>query len=80
MQANVAKWGNSIALRIPSAMAKTLHIEDGARVDLTIEEGVLVVRPIAGRKRYALDDLIGQITPENLHGETETGPARADEY
>jgi antitoxin MazE len=68
----VSKWGNSLAIRIPGVFAKELHLHDGAELEVTRVEDGLLLRP---RKRaYSLKELLDQITPENLHGETDWGP------
>ena len=46
MQLQIAKWGNSLAVRLPSAITKKLHIADGDSVDLTLNnQGELVLTP-----------------------------------
>ena len=46
MQLQIAKWGNSLAVRLPSAVTKKLHIADGDSVDLTLnDQGELVLTP-----------------------------------
>lgn len=46
MQLQIAKWGNSLAVRLPSAVTKKLHIADGDSVDLTLNNlGELVLTP-----------------------------------
>jgi antitoxin MazE len=67
MRARVQKWGNSLALRIPKAAAEACALENGAEVDLSLDDGRLVVSPVA--TRYTLDELLARVTPENLHGE-----------
>lgn len=72
MQTKVQKWGNSIALRIPKSFAREIGLVDEAAIDLTLEDGKLVITPITVN-RYSLHDLVSQITDENLHGEIDTG-------
>jgi antitoxin component of MazEF toxin-antitoxin module len=43
MLVKIQKWGNSLALRIPKAFASQLHIESGSEVDLSLENGHLVI-------------------------------------
>ena len=74
MQATIQKWGNSLALRIPKAVAAQIGVVQGAAVDLAVESGALRVRPAAPRE-LRLDDLVASITPENRHDETDTGAA-----
>ncbi|MBU3670233.1 MAG: AbrB/MazE/SpoVT family DNA-binding domain-containing protein [Polynucleobacter sp.] len=46
MNIQVSKWGNSLALRIPAAIIKEIHLKDGDRVDATLSsDGALVIRP-----------------------------------
>jgi antitoxin MazE len=78
MRIRVQKWGNSLALRIPKSFAAETALGQGAEVDLTLEEGRLVVTPLV-HSEYTLDDLLSRITPENLHREIDTGPAVGDE-
>ena len=77
------KWGNSLALRIPSAFAKEVGAVEGRRAELTVESGALVVKVAAAkprkRRRYRLEDLIAGITPETYHRETDWGPAVGNE-
>jgi antitoxin MazE len=62
--ARVFKAGNSLAIRIPSAIAKRIALEDGAAVEMAVDHGILYVRKASSR---ALADLIERITPENMH-------------
>ena len=39
-------WGNSLAVRIPKALADIIKVSDGKRADIKIENGALVLRPI----------------------------------
>jgi antitoxin MazE len=61
----VFKAGNSLAIRIPSAIAKRIALEDGAEVEMAVDDGMIYVRKSPSR---ALADLIDRITPENCHG------------
>ncbi|MCY3781916.1 MAG: AbrB/MazE/SpoVT family DNA-binding domain-containing protein [Chloroflexi bacterium] len=74
MLANVAKWGNSRAIRIPKDMALELGLDFGSQVELIAEEGQIRIVP-AKRPKYTLEELVAQITPENRHGEIDIGPA-----
>jgi antitoxin MazE len=64
--ARVFKAGNSLAIRIPSAIAKTIDLEDGSPIEMAVGNGVLWVRKGTTLK---LSGLIDQISPENTHGE-----------
>ena len=77
MRARVQRWGNSLALRIPRAFATETALESGSEVELTLDEGRLVITPLCQSER--LEDFLDRITPENLHDEIDTGPATGAE-
>jgi antitoxin MazE len=72
MQAQIGKWGNSLAVRIPGAYAKELGLQEGTDLDVALVNGGILLRPRS--RKYTLDELVGGVTPENLHGETDWGP------
>ena len=72
MLTRVQKWGNSLAVRIPKALAEDVPVREGDPVDLTVENGRLTVVP-AAEPTLDLDCLLDQITPESVHGEVDTG-------
>lgn len=71
MTTQVAKWGNSLGLRLPKAVAVEARITDGDMVDVVFEDGAIVIR--LARPRYSLDELVGGITKANRHDETDWG-------
>ena len=71
MTATIRKWGNSLALRIPQAVAKQIHVQEGDPVILKVGASGLTVK--AAPKRLKLDDLLDKVTPENLHPASEWG-------
>lgn len=79
MNTRFAKWGNSLALRIPASFAQQIAVNEGVAADISVENGCLIVRPIHSRN-YDLDELLNGIDEMNLHGETETGSARGNEF
>lgn len=57
MKLQVTKWGNSLALRIPSEVVRQLGLREGAMVEaqLTVD-GSLSIRPARwNRKTFALE-------------------------
>lgn len=64
MRTRIAKWGNSLAVRLPRQVAEAAGLGEGTTVDLEVSDGV--VRLAVARPRYTLEELLAQITPENL--------------
>ena len=54
----VLKWGNSLAFRIPSAIAKQLGIEEGAELELRVEGNRMVVERADALPEFSRDDLV----------------------
>ena len=74
MNATVQKWGNSLALRIPSSLAKDIHLRQGSAVDIAVEGGKLIVKP-EKRKKPSLSQLLDGVTKDNRHTEQDWGAA-----
>ena len=72
MITKIQRWGNSLGLRIPKALAEDLQVGEDAAVDLSTKNGCLVVAPVR-QEAYDLDELLSQITPKNVHGEVDFG-------
>lgn len=74
MRTRVKKWGNSLAVRIPRAIAAEVGLEPDADVEMTLVDGSLVVTSVA-REDARLADLLSRVTEENLHEEIDSGVA-----
>jgi antitoxin MazE len=72
MKTRIAKWGNSLAVRVPQPFAEEVGLEEGREVDLSLVDGKLVLSP--SREEWSLESLLAGVTEENIHSETETGP------
>ncbi len=80
MRTKIVKWGNSLGLRIPKAFAEEVQVTEGSTVDLSMEDGQLVVRAVP-KPEYSLEDLLGEITEANLHSEVDTSnPVGSEEW
>ncbi|WP_258360337.1 AbrB/MazE/SpoVT family DNA-binding domain-containing protein [Moorella sulfitireducens] len=69
MQPRVQKWGNSLGIRIPLSLAQKVGLTEGTPVDMQVDEDAIIIR----RKYYSLEQLLAQVTPDNTHGEIDTG-------
>ena len=73
MSTQIAKWGNSLGLRLPKSVAREARLDDGDVVSVSVKDGAIVVRP--ARPTYSLDDLVARITRRNCHQEADWGDA-----
>jgi antitoxin MazE len=72
------KRGNSLALRIPRAIAKKVGLDEGANVEVRASGRDLVLAP--AHREYSLQELVAGITPKNRHRETNWGAPVGNEY
>ena len=68
----VAKWGNSLAVRIPQAIVTKARLAEGDRLSLILAaDGSIVMR--SRHRKYSLDRLVAGIRPGNRHHEIDWG-------
>jgi len=80
MLTKVQKWGNSQGLRFPKNILAEAHIEVGDEVELTVEDGAIVVRSTAEiRGKYKLGDLISQMPKSYKPAEEDWGKPEGNE-
>ena len=72
MKTQIQKWGNSLALRIPKSFAVESNIGQGSTVEVSLENGRIIVFPVT-ETEVSLDEMLAQITAENFHGEIDPG-------
>jgi antitoxin MazE len=78
MQARVQKWGNSLAVRIPKSFAALSHLGQNTLVEMSVEDGKIILFPIP-HPEITLAQLLENVSTENLHRETETDGAVGQE-
>jgi antitoxin MazE len=72
MNAVISKWGNSPALRLPSAVLKEAGFNMAQKVELIVSEGSIIIQP-SPTVEYDLDELINGIDGRNTHSELSFG-------
>jgi antitoxin MazE len=72
MQAVIRKWGNSPALRLPTAVLRESGYQLEQKVELIVSPGRIVIQP-SEKVEYDLDALISGIHSSNVHDEVGFG-------
>lgn len=68
----IAKWGNSLAVRIPKAVIDSAHLAEGDSMEVDLSaEGEIIMRSAC--RPLSLEELVNGITPENRPTETDWG-------
>ena len=82
MQGRVSRWGKGLGIKIPNEIACRVGLTDGTRVEIGVQQGDLVIRPVKPRLRYSLEELVAGVTPQHAHASSATidwGPDRGRE-
>jgi antitoxin MazE len=77
MKAKIARWGNSLGVRIPRGIAHRVGLDEGASVEIEAKNDRIVLTP--SRPRYRLEDLLTGMTPRAMHAAHDWGPDKGRE-
>ena len=72
MEAVIRKWGNSPALRLPTAALKEAGYQLEQKVNLVVSRGRILIEP-SEKVEYDLNALVIGITASNAHSEFSFG-------
>jgi antitoxin MazE len=64
----IQQWGNSLAVRIPSAVARSARFAVGQPVEVTVQDTGVVVKPV-GEPRLTLAQKLALFDPVKHGGE-----------
>jgi len=71
MVTRIQKWGNSQGLRIPREVLEKAHVAVNDEVDVSAEEGVIIITPVKRvRRGRNLAELLSRI-PDDYEAEEE---------
>lgn len=78
-ESTIARWGNSLGLRIPKRTADALGLKAGDAVCIEAAEDGIYLRKVRKKPVYTLDELLSQITEENKHAAVDWGDPKGRE-
>lgn len=70
-KAQLVKWGNSQAVRIPKTVLEQANLREGEELEIRVENGHIWLKPL--RLQPTLEALVEKIIPENRHDEQDWG-------
>ncbi len=71
----IATWGSSLAVRIPKPIAEQWGVQEGSAIEIVPDGDTLMLR----KQAFDLASLLDRVTPDNLHGEVDTGAPQGKE-
>lgn len=75
----LTKWGNSLGLRIPKQLARSIDAVEGTELIVKEQKKKLVIERRSPKPKYDLAELLSKITPENQHAAIDWGEPVGDE-
>jgi antitoxin MazE len=82
MKVKVAKWGNSLGVRLPKAAVEAVGATVGSDLDLTFDKGELRLKSPRKTSRQLLDEMLAEIDrlgPDCVSETIDWGPDRGSE-
>ncbi len=75
----VAKWGNSLAIRIPKNIADKIKLKEGTAISIDVNENNnnIVITP--QKPKYTLEELLAGANSEDFEGEYDWGEPVGEE-
>lgn len=77
IRAQLVKWGNSQAVRIPKIVLEQTRLQEGDDLEIQVHEGRITIEPLS--PRLTLESLVAGITPRNRHPEQDWSKAAGRE-
>lgn len=68
----VQKWGNSLGIRFPKAIAEQANLREGTQVEFAVNDGLLTIRP-PRRRKYTLEKLLRKAKGPSPHRALDRG-------
>jgi antitoxin MazE len=78
MLTKVQKWGNSLALRIPKALAHTAQLDVDSIVEISLINGRIIITPVV-KPSWTLEELLAGIHKDNIPQTINTGAVTGNE-
>jgi len=72
VRTKIQKWGNSLSVRIPKAVADKAGLKEQDQLEIEVRDDKVVLLPRKERE-YTLKELLKGVTKKNLHKEVDFG-------
>jgi antitoxin MazE len=73
MKTSVQTIENGLCIPLPAAVAKEAQLREGTELEISVRDGSIELSPIS-KAKLRLEELVAQITDENMHDLAEWGP------
>ncbi|MCL2073082.1 MAG: hypothetical protein FWH18_04110 [Marinilabiliaceae bacterium] len=75
METNITieQWGNGLGINIPSVIANGMSLKEGLSVNVQRNGRRIIIEPSLSHISYNLNEMLSEITDDNIHQYIETG-------
>jgi antitoxin MazE len=77
MKSKIQKWGNSLGVRLPKNIVEQKALREGLSISVVLKNDQIVIEP--AEEDVSLQLLLSEVSPDNLHEETEWSDVRGNE-
>ena len=75
----IQKWGSDPGINIPTVITNGLPLKEGLHVNVQDNESRIIIEPSKANVSYRLNDMLSEITEDNIHHCIETGMPTGNE-
>ena len=70
---SLQKWGNGAGVRLPQKLRHEAGVEIGQPFEVSVNDGVIMLKPIKITPKPSLNTLLHGVTPDTIGGEFDWG-------
>jgi antitoxin ChpS len=64
VRSTLKRAGGSLTMVVPASARDALNLEEGQEMDISVEDGKMVVAAVSTKPRYTLSELLAQCDPD----------------
>ena len=65
MITKITKWGNSLAIRLPSNYLKQTKFKENESIELILQDDSIIIKPLT-KNKISIDELIANMTEVDI--------------
>jgi antitoxin MazE len=70
---SLQKWGNSAGVRLPQKVIKEANLKLDEPLNITVKGKSVVLTPVKKKQKITLENMLKNVTPEDVGGELDWG-------
>ena len=79
VKTKIQRWGNDLGINIPAVIANGFSLKEGLYVSIRGNGSRIIIEPPKANVSYSLNEMLSEITEDNIHHCVETGMPTGNE-